>query len=333
MSFENSQAFCFESLETRSMMSVGAGTPPSEPATSIPPTLTVSGPTNPTRTPLPGTVFNATWQDNPNDAGFKEVLWAMPQDFAQRGTGLQDYSEAKVREIARWARDSGTNWRWRTIEPAKFVVIDVEHIGWSEDYITQIRNIVTWFKEEAPNVAVGLYGFVMGRPGVSRWTYMHLNEARLQEVRENFEYARPVIEKLDAIVIDTYLMGPSYLQQDFTYMKKVSWLLREHFPDMPLVAWTWGNYHTAFGNSNASPLGHNVAKRYLASAWGNFDAIAVWGQSATQNARWNSYLSSLKDWKVHVTYRPASTTTAGATTTPFSTYRISVRVEVLQNGD
>lgn len=337
MCFDNAPSFCFESLESRSLLSVTPGTLPTDPATSIPQTqpATVSGPTNPTRTPLPGTVFNATWDQNPNTGGFKDVLWAMPQDFSQRGTGQLDYSEEKVREIARWARDGGTNWRYRTIEPAKFVVIDVEHIGWSEDYITQIRNIVTWFKEEAPNVAVGLYGFVMGRPGISRWWYANLNEARLQQIRESFEYARPVIEKLDAIVVSSYLLSPSHLQSDFIFMKKVSWLLREHFPDMPVVAWTWGNYHTSFGNSNASPLGHAVAKRYLATASGNFDAVAVWGQWSGQNDRWNGYLSTLPDWKVHVTYRPASpasTASTGSATTPFSTYRISVRVEVLQNG-
>lgn len=331
MRLDNAQPFALEFLETRALMSA-TPTSVTSPNASIPPTqaVTLSGPTNPRRTPLPGTVFNASWDANPNDAGFQDVLWAMPQDFSNR-SGALDYSEAKVREIARWARDGGFNWRWRHVEPAKFVVIDVEHIGWSEDYVERVRNVVTWFKEEAPDVAVGLYGFVMGPHRLNRADLAFRLSTKLDLIRENIEFARPVIEKLDAIVVDAYLMGPRFLAQDYAFMRNIAWLLREHYPDMPVVAWTWGNYHTAFGASNQSPLGHNVAKRYLATASGNYDAICVWGQSPGQNTRWNGYLGMLPQWKVHVNYRPATSPNAVTPPSPFSTYRISVRVEVLTN--
>jgi hypothetical protein len=213
--------------------------------------------------------------------------------------GELDYSEERVRGLARWARDGGENWRYDRTTPQQYVVLDVEHIPWHEGYRDQIANVLTWFKEEAPNIAVGLYGFKHGDYYFSRDDQSQL---AISTFYRDVEYNRPVYSKLDSVVIDVYLMGPNRVNEDLASFRRAAWFYRQVFPDLPVVAWTWGNYHTAW-NSPTSPIGHKVARRYLSVAWQNFDAIVVWGPHE-QNVRWKSYLATLANWKVNVTYRP-----------------------------
>lgn len=315
-----------ESLERRQHLSASpALEPPPTDALGGQPAGTVKGLTNPRRVPLPGTVFDATW-DGPANSRFDDVLWMEPKHFSNT-TGQLDYREYRVRSLARWARDGGANWRWDQTTPKKFVVLDVELIKWHEGYRDQVADIVRWFKNEAPGIAVGLYGFQIDREHRNRDTLY--DAAELAKFRREMEHNRPVFRQLDAVVLDVYMMGPDRIDRDLASMRRDAWVYRQVFPDLPVVAWTWGSYHTGWNPVN-SPLGQKVAKKYLQTTSGNFDAIVIWGPH-DQNVRWKQHLATLPEWKMNVQYRlMGASAMSGAADDDLATlYRVNVWQQIL----
>ncbi|HMO26612.1 MAG TPA: hypothetical protein PKB10_10110 [Tepidisphaeraceae bacterium] len=279
---------------------------------------------------LPGTVFDGTWGGPTPDRFDSGFLWAAPHLFSPE-PGVMDYSEWRVRNIAAWAREGGMNWRTDVGTPKKFVVIDVERMDHTSPpaWIAQVRDVVTWFKDEAPNVAIGLYGFTPHEAFWWRDLYSAPTEARTRSIREGFAAVRPVFERIDAIVQDVYMLGPDRINADLAYMRGFAWHAREQYPHLPVVAWTWGAYHEAW-NPAGSVLGNNVARRYVSTAWQNYDAIVAWG-THSDNARWKGVLATLKNWRVNVDYSlhrsPSLVQVFPSETT---IYRLNVWAEVLR---
>jgi len=216
-------------------------------------------------------VFDATWGGSAV-AGAPRIWWTGQAVFS---SGHGDYSptEARVRAAAAMARDGGTAWGGVKVTPGMPTVLDFEldqtkSLAW-------IEQRVKWFKETAPNVPLGIYGYdPLG--GANRDQIINPTPALIAKLDAQAKAAASLVGRLDFLLVDCYMLGPAYVDRDLAFLKAQAQRISTACPDKPLYVWSWGAYHTAWNKAH-SVLSQTVTDRYVAASKQYTDGMIVWG--------------------------------------------------------
>ncbi len=208
-------------------------------------------------------------------AGAPRIWWTGQAVFSS-GHGDYDPTEARVRAAAVLARDGGTAWGGEKIAPGTPTVLDFERDQTKS--LAWIEQRVQWFKQTAPNVPLGIYGYDLFDHAltVNRDQIINPTPALSVKLDASLKAGAAVAAQLDFLLVDCYMLGPQYVDRDLAYLKTQAQRIGTAYPDKPVYVWAWGAYHTAW-NKPHSVLSQSVTDRYVGVSRAYTDGMIIWG--------------------------------------------------------
>jgi hypothetical protein len=281
MKSKRNQSVLIESLESRTLMANTSGMDAIAQHYSAPPAiveyvgLETSTATDTTTKqgeaqPQLG-VFDSTWggpKFGRSSYWTGTIAWHTSAGF--------DTSRSRVEKIAKISRDGGPSIHNNIyIAPGSLTVLDFESPLLERKSPNYYADRLRWFKAFAPNVMVGTYGIPLNPLNLDQQAR---NNASDKASFDNFVLARrEVIEAVDFICMDVYLLGPNNVDRDLKAMKNTADNYRRLFPNKPIIPFVWGAYHTSW-NPAGSVISQEVAQRYADTCRQSFDGVLVWGK-------------------------------------------------------
>jgi len=216
----------------------------------------------------------------PGIAYFTRGWWSAPDMCNTAGT--IDASQAKITMLATIAKNGGTApWTKKPVSANSLTFLDFEVDSLRDPLYYKKR--LAWFHQTAPNAKVGIVGINFGLKGFNRDDVIGAMNGtsltKLAMMKAQLEAQRPMIESMNVIPVDSYMLGPSSVDRDLAYIKAYASLLHQVFPTKGLVAWAWGAYHTAWNPDNAV-FSDSVTQRYVQTITSSCDSMVVWGPHA-----------------------------------------------------
>jgi hypothetical protein len=291
--------FGLESLESRRLFAAGFAFPPVASKFFGP---VYVAPQRPPQEPIGGlvtrkvvsttsdqiAVIDVTFSDNHPE--FERGWWSGPIQWRTGKGTTTDFSQARVTEIANYARDGGVErWTKQTVRQNALTVLDFEGSQISAQSPEYLAERIRWFKAVAPDAPVTTYGINPGTNGFTLDVTANPTSAQLAQMKAHAKSYAPFVNELSAINVDTYLLGPTKVSRDLAAMANIAKVLRSVYPNKPILAHAWGAYHTSWNKAN-SVLSDEVTQRYINTIRQYFDGVVVWGPAA-DNVKMLSMLS------------------------------------------
>jgi len=223
-------------------------------------------------------LYDSTW----GGEGFgRNVYWTGICAWSP-APNVVDMNRASVERVAKISKNGGNAvWTNQKIAPGTMTVLDYETPGLEDSTPTFAADRVRWFKAVAPEVTVGVYGYVMTN-GLNLDNFARFNETDRAIFTRDVMARREVIDESDFIVFPAYLLGRASVDRDLAAFRNMANGFRELFPDKPIIPFVWGSYHTSWNPEN-DVLSDAVTAKYAQMLRESFDAVMVWGPRIDNN--------------------------------------------------
>lgn len=170
--------------------------------------------------------------------------------------------------------------------PAELPILDFE--GWIGD-AAHWPTIIAWidvFRATAPQLRIGFYptGTFPSATLEHRSRWLEGGKSVRAAKTLSLRRAKPLLDRLDFLSPDFYLLGPSAIERDLAFIEQISTSLR--IARKPIYAFVWGVWHDAFTPRRDGPPGDEDLKRYAASLRRWCDGAIVWGNRADNERLW-----------------------------------------------
>jgi len=183
--------------------------------------------------------------------------------------GIMSLTPDKVIAFAVLARDGGKQfWNGTPMGPAKYCVFDVEHPALETMEPNDFAYHLRLFREVAPDVKVGVYGYAYLPEGV----YSN-RDSTAERFIEILRTRRPVYDLCDFLNDDVYLMGPAWLARDLAYIRKMAVAYADVYPGKPWIPWVHGRYTSVEGRPI---INKTTCLQYAKVLRENCDGVLVW---------------------------------------------------------